>query len=78
MPRWHVLLAAVAVAGGAILIENGNRVDTSPPDDDIVARAPASTRCTVVYEGREQMSPADKAILRKKVAAALPPACANR
>jgi len=77
MPRWDMLLAVAAIVGGAILVENGHRIDTSVPDDDVVASAP--TDCTVVSAvNREQMSEADERALREKLAAAAPPECAER
>jgi hypothetical protein len=77
MASWNVLLVAAAVAGGAMLIENGQRVDTSPPDDEVIASEPA--HCTVVRAVvyQERISQTDENALREK-AAAVPSGCADR
>ena len=52
--KWDTLLIAVAVAGGAVLIENSHRIDTGLPDDDVTASAPAA--CIETTRGIEVRS----------------------
>jgi hypothetical protein len=74
MPRWDVLLAAAALAGGSMLIERSHRVDTGAPDE-AVASAPADCTAmrTVVYAVGEPYE-----VSRGRAAAAVPSDCGTR
>ena len=71
--RWNTLLIAVAVAGGLVLIENSHRIDTTTPDDEVVANAP--TDCTVVDAVGHGTTTGQS---EENAAPALPPACQER
>jgi hypothetical protein len=72
--RWDTLLIAVAVVGGSVLIENGHRIDTGSPDDEVTATAPAActdTRVAVTTASGDQAAD-DGAQTAQDAASALP------
>jgi hypothetical protein len=74
------LLVAVAVVGGSILIENSHRIDTSTPDDQALASAPADCMVASAVIYREAIGQVDEGyqVASEGTAPPVPAACSDQ